>query len=270
MPELPEVETTLRGITPHLDGRRVEKVQIWQPRLRWPVPPGLAELIEGASVVGLSRRGKYLQVAFAHGAALIHLGMSGSLRVADAAQPLRKHDHWQWQMDSGICLRYHDPRRFGALVWSPGQDQHPLLRSLGPEPLQADFTGDYLWRRSRGRSQKVKSFLMDSKVVVGVGNIYASESLFRAGIHPMRAAGRVSRVRYERLVREVRAVLSEAIESGGSTLRDYVNGSGSPGYFQQRLHVYGRAGLPCHSCQQPVQQVVIGQRSSFFCPACQV
>ena len=270
MPELPEVETTRRGIEPWVLGRRVETVEIRNSQLRWPVPPNMADLMVGSTVEYLRRRGKYLLFTTSDGTALVHLGMSGSLRVSDAVEPWRKHDHWSWRLDSGRELRYHDPRRFGALLWLVGPaEEHSLLASLGPEPLSAEFDNRWLWRKSRGRSQAIKNFVMDSKVVVGVGNIYASEALFRAGIDPRRAAGNVSQARYALLSGQIRDVLGEAIESGGSTLRDYINGSGAPGYFQQKLSVYGREGLPCVSCASPIKNLRLGQRSSFYCSQCQ-
>jgi formamidopyrimidine-DNA glycosylase len=269
MPELPEVETTLRGIEPHVLGRRIAAMELWRGDLRWPVPTGLPHLLEGAEVQSLSRRGKYLLAGFSRGTVLIHLGMSGSLRLTPSGEVRRKHDHWQWPLDEGLGLRYHDPRRFGALLWSDRGEEHPLLANLGPEPLSDDFSGHYLWQQSRGRRQPVKAFIMDSHLVVGVGNIYASESLYRAGIHPFRPAGRISRVRYQRLEDSVRGVLQDAIASGGSTLRDYVNGSGNPGYFQQQLDVYGRSGLPCRSCGSGIRMKTLGQRATFYCRNCQ-
>lgn len=270
MPELPEVETTRRGISPWLIGQRVASAKIRNPGLRWPIPDDLADQLIGGEIKAVRRRSKYLLVEFEHGTALIHLGMSGSLRLADPRDAFRKHDHWCWTLDSGKQLRYHDPRRFGALLWLKDDPLiHPLLAGLGPEPLQDDFTGRHLWQLARGRKAPVKNFIMDAHVVVGVGNIYASESLYRAGIHPARAAGRVSQSRYDLLADSIVEVLREAIDSGGSTLRDYVNGSGNPGYFQQKLDVYGRSGEACRRCGETIASRKIGQRSSFYCPACQ-
>ncbi len=270
MPELPEVETTRRGISPWLTGQKIQSVRVRQPSLRWPVPAEIADCLRGARVSSVKRRSKYLLIEVGEGTALVHLGMSGSLRLSDPAESYRKHDHWWWTLENGKQLRYHDPRRFGALLWMPSsQAGHPLLQSLGPEPLESEFTGAYLWQQSRARKVAIKNFIMDSRVVVGVGNIYASESLFRAGIHPLRAAGRVSLQRYQGLADAIRQVLGESIESGGSTLRDYVNSSGAPGYFQQQLGVYGRQGQPCPACGEAVRSVRIGQRSSFYCPRCQ-
>ncbi len=271
MPELPEVETTRRGIAPWCLRQTIEAATIWQPRLRWEVPDHLHGLLPGRCIDALTRRGKYLLLNLGDHSLIIHLGMSGSLRLSAPEEPRRKHDHWEFRLSNGKCLRYHDPRRFGALLLTPTRDlqTHPLLRTLGVEPLTGEFDGRFLHQRSSERSSPVKNFLMDSHLVVGVGNIYASESLFLAGIHPARAAGRVSRQRYEALAAAVKEVLGAAIASGGTTLRDYVNGSGAPGYFAQQLRVYGRAGEPCPECGTKVKCVRLGQRSSFFCPRCQ-
>ncbi|MGM0564591.1 MAG: bifunctional DNA-formamidopyrimidine glycosylase/DNA-(apurinic or apyrimidinic site) lyase [Pseudomonadota bacterium] len=269
MPELPEVETTRRGIAPHLEQQRIERVTVRQPRLRYPVPADFDRLA-GATIDAVKRRGKYLIFKSAAGDWLCHLGMSGSLRLVGGGEPLKKHDHIDIALASGRHLRYHDPRRFGLVLWAGEEPlDHPLLVKLGPEPLGDAFSGDDLYRRSRGRKGAVKAFLMDSATVVGVGNIYASESLFLAGIHPSRPAGRISAERYRRLAECVRQVLGEAIEQGGTTLRDFVNGDGQPGYFAQRLRVYGRAGQACPGCGEAIRQRVIGQRASYFCPLCQ-
>jgi formamidopyrimidine-DNA glycosylase len=270
MPELPEVETTRRGIAPHLLGRRVPRAVIRQPRLRWPIPAGLPGLLKGRKIIDVARRGKYLLLAFRHGHLLIHLGMSGSLRILDAASPPGKHDHFDLCLDNGQCLRLRDPRRFGAVLWTAEPPaRHPLLAPLGPEPLADGFDGGYLHRRGMSRRGAIKNLIMDSRVVVGVGNIYASESLFRAGIHPARASNRVSAARYESLAQAIREVLSEAIAQGGTTLRDFQQEDGRPGYFAQRLQVYGRAQAPCPRCGAAIRQRLIGQRSSFFCGHCQ-
>ncbi len=271
MPELPEVETTRRGILPYLRGRRIRGVEVREPRLRWPVPPDLAALVSGEEVDTVERRGKYLLLRLGKGTLLIHLGMSGSLRVltAPAASP-RKHDHIDLLLEDGRLLRYHDPRRFGAFLWLEGDpSRHPLLAGLGPEPLGGGFDGDYLFRLSRGRCTSVKQFLMDGHVVVGVGNIYANEALYLAGIDPRRQAGRVAAARYARLAAAVRGVLEGAIAQGGTTLRDYVNGNGAPGYFALSLNVYGRTGQPCPGCGEAIRQVRSAQRSTFYCPRCQ-
>ena len=278
MPELPEVETTLRGIEPALTGRTIDEVMVRNASLRWPVPDQVG-LARGRRVIRCWRRAKYLlieldsgepAVASAQGGLLIHLGMSGSLRICETGDAPRKHDHVDIVLDNGKCIRFNDPRRFGVFTWwEPPAQEHKLLRDLGPEPLSGAFSGNHLWQRSRGRKGAVKNFIMDGKIVVGVGNIYASEALFMAGIHPVRAAGRVSAVRYEALAAAIRDVLSRAIAHGGTTLRDFSNSDGNPGYFAQELLVYEREGLPCFQCQAPVRRRVIGQRSSYYCPRCQ-
>lgn len=269
MPELPEVETTLRGIAPALKGQRIDALVVRNPSLRWPIPAAVQQAV-GQTVSALQRRAKYILVNLDGGGLLCHLGMSGSLRICEAGTPPRKHDHFDIVLASDVCIRYHDPRRFGALLWwdEPAL-QHPLLRDLGPEPLEDDFNGQHLWRRSRGLSVAVKNFIMNGKVVVGVGNIYASEALFMAGIHPSRAAGRVSAARFDALAQAIRDVLGRAIRQGGTTLRDYTSSSGEPGYFAQELLVYEREGKGCFQCGNPIRRKVIGQRSSYYCPRCQ-
>jgi formamidopyrimidine-DNA glycosylase len=269
MPELPEVETTRRGIAPHVEGRTIERVLLRRGDLRWPIPRAIRTALPGQRVDAVERRAKYLLLHTGAGAALLHLGMSGSLRVLDAGTPPRAHDHYDLVLDSGLALRFNDPRRFGCLLWQKPGEVHPLLRGLGPEPLSADFDGERLWELSRGRSAPVKTFLMDQSIVVGVGNIYASEALFAAGIHPKRAAGSVSRARYARLAGEVRRILLHAITCGGTTLRDFLAPDGAPGYFEQELFVYGRAGEPCKVCGTPIRSAVIGQRATYWCPKCQ-
>jgi formamidopyrimidine-DNA glycosylase len=274
MPELPEVETTRRGLAPHLAGRRVDAVVLRRPDLRWPIPPEVGALLPGQPIRGLRRRAKYLLLDTDAGSALLHLGMSGSLRVLDSAVPVRAHDHVDLALDDGHVLRFNDPRRFGCLLWQPPGNLHPLLAGLGPEPLPdasdgAVFDGNYLFARSRGRATSVKAFLMDQAVVVGVGNIYAAEALFRAGISPLRAAGKVSRARYVALAEAVQSILAHAIARGGTTLRDFISPDGLPGYFEQELQVYGRGGLPCRRCGSVLRQALIGQRSTAWCPRCQ-
>lgn len=270
MPELPEVETTRRGLAPHIVGRTLRHVEVRQPQLRWPIPDDLNTRIAGKRIRDFKRRGKYLLMAIAGGHVMVHLGMSGSLRIVDAAVSPRTHDHVDWVIAGGKIMRFHDPRRFGSVLWIAGDiDRHPLLSSLGPEPLGDAFDGGYLFKRSRGRKVSVKSFIMNAHVVVGVGNIYASESLFKAGISPRRAAGRVSLQRYEALASAIRDTLSMAIEAGGTTLRDFVNSDGNPGYFSQELSVYGHENAPCRRCRSAVRRIVIGQRSTFYCPQCQ-
>ena len=269
MPELPEVETTLRGIAPHLEGHAIAKVVVRNRSLRWPVPAEIARA-EGQRAVVCRRRAKYLLIELQRGGLMIHLGMSGSLRVCAADDAPRKHDHVDIVMDSGLCVRFNDPRRFGALLWwDADPETHELLRDLGPEPLSERFSGAHLWRLSRGRKGAVKNFIMDGHVVVGVGNIYASEALFMSGIHPSRPAGRVSAARYDALAAAIRDVLAHAIRRGGTTLRDFVNSEGNPGYFAQELLVYEREGKPCFQCGTPIRRRVIGQRSSYFCVRCQ-
>jgi formamidopyrimidine-DNA glycosylase len=270
MPELPEVETTRRGIAPATTGRRVVAAIVREPRLRWPVPHDLPTLLQGQRVAQVGRRAKYLLLHLDRGALIIHLGMSGSLRVLPADTPPLRHDHVDLVLDSGECLRFNDPRRFGSVHYTAVDPlTHPLLRRLAPEPLDAEFDGRYLARAARGRSVAIKQFLMNGLVVVGVGNIYANEALFRAGIHPRRAAGRISRERLERLATAVKEVLGEAIQSGGTTLRDYVNAAGLPGYFRQQLYVYERSGQPCRLCRAPIRQITQGQRSTYYCAQCQ-
>lgn len=272
MPELPEVETTRRGVEPYLSGQRICRLEVREGRLRWPVPERLGTLLLDARVRAVQRRGKYLLLRFDAGTLLIHLGMSGSLRVLTSpTPPPRKHDHIDIVMANGHLLRYHDPRRFGAFLWIEGEPQrHPLLADLGPEPLEGGFDGRWLYRLSRGRKVSVKQFLMDGHVVAGVGNIYANEALFEAGIDPRRQAGRIGYARYERLAAAVRRILGSAIAKGGTTLRDYVNGDGTPGYFALSLNVYGRAGQPCPGCGAAVRVARNAQRSTFYCPHCQL
>ena len=267
MPELPEVETTLRGISPLLSNALINQLTVRQPSLRWPVTSGLAEIVKGQKLHSLHRRAKYIIMQLDHGSMLIHLGMSGSLRLVAAGSEWRKHDHIEMQMSNGSVLRYHDPRRFGCWLWS--DSEHNQLAKLGPEPLSSAFDGDRLYRLSRSRKMAVKPFIMDNNTVVGVGNIYASEALFRSGIRPDRAAGKISKQRYDLLSQHIRDVLEAAIEQGGTTLRDFVNGNGEPGYFQQTLSVYGRGGLPCTWCGGTLKETKLGQRSSVFCARCQ-
>ena len=277
MPELPEVETTRRGIQPYIEGHTVTKIVVRQPNLRWKVPDEI-HAMEGASIISVQRRGKYLLLECAlntkqkqqTGTAIIHLGMSGSLRIVNASEPPEKHDHIDIVLDTGKAIRLRDPRRFGALLWTTGNPlKHKLLRSLGPEPLSDDFNLEYLYQQSRGRSTSIKQFIMNAHIVVGVGNIYACESLFRSGISPKRVAGKTSKKRYQKLLEMIKAVLSEAIEQGGTTLRDFVQAEGNPGYFQQQLFVYGRANLPCLVCGLKIKQITQGQRSTFYCSHCQ-
>ncbi|MGH8150927.1 MAG: bifunctional DNA-formamidopyrimidine glycosylase/DNA-(apurinic or apyrimidinic site) lyase, partial [Steroidobacteraceae bacterium] len=248
MPELPEVETTRRGVEPHVVGRTVVALDVYEPRLRWPVPESLPGQLAGQSVRSAGRRAKYLLLELTQGTLLWHLGMSGSLRVLPAGTPRREHDHLDLVLDSGYLLRFNDPRRFGSLHYTTGAPcDHPLLAHLGPEPFSPGFDAGYLWRITRRRRVAIKQLLMNSHLVVGVGNIYANEALFRAGVRPRRAARRLSHAEIERLVRAIRRVLALAIRDGGTTLRDSVGADGSPGYFRQRLYVYERAGKPCRT-----------------------
>lgn len=270
MPELPEVETTRRGIEPHVLACRIERVIVREARLRRHIPAALAEKAAGRAVRAVTRRGKYLLLDCGNGHIIIHLGMSGSLRIVPADTPAAKHEHVDIVLNSGKLLRYRDPRRFGLVLWTEDPPlQHALLANLGPEPLNDGFTGAHLYQCARNRKSAVKMFLMDSHIVVGVGNIYANESLFAAGIHPARAAGRIAAARYESLARAVRGVLSQAIAQGGTTLRDFTNSEGKPGYFQQTLQVYGRAGQACQQCGETIQRQVLGQRATYYCAACQ-
>ncbi|NHZ40363.1 bifunctional DNA-formamidopyrimidine glycosylase/DNA-(apurinic or apyrimidinic site) lyase [Massilia aquatica] len=276
MPELPEVEVTRRGVAPHIDGRLVENVLTRREGLRWPFPPGLSELLAGRRILHTGRRGKYLLIAFDHGTLIIHLGMSGHLRVLPLDTAVKKHDHFDLVVagDAGAqVLRMNDPRRFGAVLWHPGDDgeldQHILLRGLGVEPLEDGFSGELLYRETRKRSAPIKQVLLAGDIVVGVGNIYACESLFRAGINPKTPAARIGRERYKRLAEAIRLILSEAIVQGGSTLRDFIAVNGQSGYFQQTYFVYDRAGVPCRNCGAEIRQIKQGQRSTFYCVNCQ-
>ncbi len=269
MPELPEVETTRRGLAPHLLGRRVTAVILRRSALRWPIPAPIRDELPGQTVTAVDRRAKYLLLQAQTGSALLHLGMSGSLRVLPAATPAGTHDHVDLVLDSGCVLRFHDPRRFGCLLWQPAGSVHPLLADLGPEPLADGFDGDHLWRCSRGRSAPVKAFVMDQAVVVGIGNIYAAEALFRAGIHPLRAAGKVSRARYQQFAAAAREVLATAIDHGGTTLRDFTAPDGAPGYFVRDLAVYGRVGEPCRTCGTRLRGRLLAGRATVWCPHCQ-
>ena len=265
MPELPEVEVTRRGIASHLTGRRIAGVTVRNPNLRWPVPHHLGRTLTGLEIRQVTRRAKYLLLDCGKGTLILHLGMSGSLRLLPATTPPQKHDHFDLKLDDGTLLRLTDPRRFGAILWASGDVlRHPLLVQLGPEPLTAAFDGNVLHAKTRGRSASIKEVLMNSHIVVGVGNIYASEALFRAGINPQIAAGRIGISRCEKLAQAVKETLKLAIKAGGSSLRDYVNSDGNPGYW-----VYDRAGQPCRKCGTLIRQIKQGQRSSFYCPHCQ-
>jgi formamidopyrimidine-DNA glycosylase len=269
MPELPEVETTRRGVAPHVERQKVTAVRIYDRRLRWPVPPDLGRRLVGRTVDRIDRRSKYLLFRLGTDTLIVHLGMTGSLRVHRRAPARRAHDHVDIRFANGVLLRYHDPRRFGAMLWSASAHEHPLLAALGPEPLEDSFSADHLHRRLRGRRTSIKAALMDSHIVVGVGNIYANEALFRAGIRPGRAAGRLTRRETEALVVAVRETLANAILRGGTTLRDYVDSDGQPGEFQLQCFVYGREGLPCRRCGTRLKGVRLGGRATTYCPRCQ-
>lgn len=268
MPELPEVEVSRLGITPHVEGNRVTKVTVRNPNLRWPVPEQVQLLVD-KPIDKVRRRAKYLLLDSAEGSAILHLGMSGKLRVIDKSVALEKHDHLDIEFSDGKILRYNDPRRFGAFLWQELDTTHELLSKLGPEPLTEDFHSDVLYQASRGKVTKVKNFIMDNHIVVGVGNIYANESLFKAGIDPRRPAGKISKQRYQLLTQEIKNTLAYAIEQGGTTLKDFTQSDGNPGYFAQELMVYGRAGQPCVKCQTNLKEVKIGQRATVFCSSCQ-
>jgi len=270
MPELPEVETVRRGLAPRLEGRTFSGAFCRVAGLRQPFPSGLNELLAGQKLHAVERRAKYLLLRCVGGTLILHLGMSGYLRVVDRDLPPGKHDHLDLLFDDGLILRFNDARRFGLLLWTTADPRnHPLLSGLGPEPFAEDFTGGYLHERARGRTVPAKALIMDQRIVVGVGNIYASEALFLAGIHPARGAGRISLERYRRLAEVIRAVLGEAIAAGGTTLRDFSDSDGKPGYFALSLRVYGREGEPCPQCDGKIRQERIGGRSSFFCTHCQ-
>lgn len=274
MPELPEVETTCRGVRPHLLNETIERVDVLDPRLRWPVSPQIGEL-QQATVTTVERRAKYLLLSHSAGIGsagtiIVHLGMSGSLRICEPTVELRRHDHVVMYLGSGKQLRYHDPRRFGCWLWTDQDPRlHTLLRKLGPEPLSENFHARHLASACEGRKTAIKQVIMDNHVVVGVGNIYACEALFAAGIHPRRAAGRVAAKRLAALVVAIRAVLERSIEQGGTTLRDFLREDDRPGYFKQQLTVYDRAGQPCRLCKTPIERITLGQRSTYFCPKCQ-
>jgi len=269
VPELPEVETTRRGIEPFVAGRIIVDLHVRDPRLRWPVAPDLAARLRGQRIKAVQRRGKYLLMPTTAGTLILHLGMSGSLRMVTGSETPTRSDHIDLLLEGPVCLRLRDPRRFGCLLWTDEPDAHPLLRHLGPEPLEGANQGRHLYLKSRGRRRAVRDFLLDGRVIAGIGNIYANEALFRAGIDPRRAAGRISEARYERLAEALRETLRDALTAGGTTLRDFSGGDGRPGYFQQSLRIYGRRGGQCLRCATAIKTVVLGSRSAFFCPKCQ-
>jgi formamidopyrimidine-DNA glycosylase len=270
MPELPEVETTRRGIARAVTGKVIKNVIIREPRLRWRLSDDFAVQLQGQRIREVGRRAKYLLINLERGCLIVHLGMSGSLRVMPMSSAALRHDHIDLALDSAQCLRFNDPRRFGSMHYTESDpNEHPLLKKLAPEPLNDDFDAAYLAKKARRRKVAIKQFIMNANLVVGVGNIYASESLFRAGIRPSRAAGRIKQAELVKLAKAIKAVLGDAIRAGGTTLRDYVNADGAPGYFKQKLFVYERAGEPCRKCKTPIKQLKHGQRSTYFCPVCQ-
>jgi len=268
MPELPEVETAKNGVMPYLKGFVIEKIVVRQPKLRWQVSPELSQLSQ-VKVIDLSRRAKYLIIHTTQGYIIGHLGMSGSVRIVPYDSPVDKHDHLDIVMNNGKILRYNDPRRFGAWLWTASLDEFHLFLKLGPEPLSNEFNGGYLFRKSRKKSTALKTFLMDNTVVVGVGNIYANEVLFQCGLHPLKIAGRLTRNQCDRIAEAVKIELTRAIKQGGTSLKDFVQPDGRPGYFAQSLQVYGHKGEPCVKCGTKIESLVIGQRNSYFCPHCQ-
>jgi len=270
MPELPEVETTVNGIKPWLVNKSIKKINVYNPSLRWPIPNDLPQKYLSEKIKSISRRAKYILIHLHSGATImVHLGMSGSLVIFNNSIPLAKHDHFEMEMEDGTLLRLNDPRRFGCVLDTDDYHNHKLIKNLGPEPLDDGFDGHYLKKRSQNKTQAIKNFIMDGHVVVGVGNIYACESLFLAGIHPNKPAGKVSSVKYQKLAKAIKKVLSLAIKAGGTTLKDFINAEGKPGYFSQDLKVYGRKGLHCEKCNKLILQITIGQRSSFYCGYCQ-
>jgi len=269
MPELPEVETVRQGIDPHTVGKTVRRLVVRNRRLRWPVPASIPHQLSGQVVQNLSRRGKYLLFGFPDGTMIMHLGMSGSLGILTVPVEPGRHDHVDIEFMEGHRLRFNDPRRFGLLLWTRDPVTHPLLCNLGPEPFDPGCDGRYLHARARGRRVAIKNFIMNSRIMAGIGNIYANEALFQAGIHPGRAAGRIAPARYQRLVDSIREVLSSAIAAGGTTLRNFVNPTGRPGYFRHNLEAYGRAGQPCVRCKRALSAMVIGGRATIFCASCQ-
>jgi formamidopyrimidine-DNA glycosylase len=269
VPELPEVETTKRGLEPLILNRRILSAHIYKKKLRWEIPSHLIETLKQKTIHNISRRAKYLLIELSDGQLVIHLGMSGSMSVAPSSEPLKKHHHFELKLDNFTSIRFHDPRRFGSILWQDNDNQLKLLSDLGPEPLSYDFNDEVLYYASTGRSKNIKSFIMDSKVVVGVGNIYASESLFLAGISPKRVSGKTSKSRYETLTKSIKKILTDAINNGGTTLNDFSNVDGSPGYFAQILSVYDRDGMPCMRCNGKIKRIIQNQRATYYCPKCQ-
>ena len=270
MPELPEVETTCKGIAPHIENNTITKVIVRNRSLRWPIPTGLNAKLATKKITSVTRRAKYILINTDIGALIIHLGMSGSLRILSSDEEVEKHDHFELQFNDGLCLRLRDPRRFGCVLWEKNDPlTHKLLINLGPEPLEKAFNAELLFEKSRKRKTTIKQFIMDSKVVVGVGNIYASESLFLSGINPKRLAGKITKKNAQELTSAIKKILKQAIKQGGTTLKDFRSSDGKPGYFQQKLKVYDRKDEPCVKCKKPIKQLTLGQRSTFYCSNCQ-
>lgn len=270
MPELPEVETTRRGITPHIENNTICAVIVRNRNMRWPIPIGLNAKLKNQKIVSVTRRAKYLLIKTEIGTLILHLGMSGSLRILATTEAVEKHDHFELQFKNDICLRLRDPRRFGAVLWTKDDPlKHKLLLNLGPEPLAKEFSSELLFQKSRKRKTSIKQFIMDAKIVVGVGNIYASEALFLSGINPKRLAGKITKKHSLDLTRAIKKILTQAIKQGGTTLKDFTASDGKPGYFKQKLKVYDRKNEPCVSCKKPIKQITLGQRSTFYCSNCQ-
>jgi formamidopyrimidine-DNA glycosylase len=269
MPELPEVETTRKGLEPLITNKKILSVHIYKNKLRWEIPPQLKSILKNQFIKKISRRAKYLLLHFKNGQLVMHLGMSGSISVVNSSMPLKKHEHFELKLDNGTSLRFHDPRRFGSVLWQKPNETLSILTRLGPEPLSYEFDKNSLHISSKGKSRNIKSFIMDSKVIVGVGNIYASESLFLAGISPKREVGKISKKRYEVLTNSIKNVLMDAINNGGTTLNDFSNVDGNPGYFSQVLNVYGRENMPCMRCSGKIKRIIQNQRATYYCPKCQ-
>lgn len=270
MPELPEVETTRRGIAPHIENNTISAVIVRNRNMRWPIPNGLNAKLKNQKIISITRRAKYLLIKTEIGTLILHLGMSGSLRILATTEAVEKHDHFELQFKDGICLRLRDPRRFGSVLWTKDDPlKHKLLIKLGPEPLDKEFNSELLFQKSRKRKTSIKQFIMDAKIVVGVGNIYASEALFISGINPKRLAGKITKKHSLDLTRAIKKILTQAIKQGGTTLKDFKSSDGKPGYFQQKLKVYDRKGEACVNCKKPIKQITLGQRSTFYCSNCQ-
>ena len=269
MPELPEVETTRRGLEPLIVNRQIKSVHIYQNRLRWEIPSHLCDTLKNQAIKKISRRAKYLLIDFKVGQLVIHLGMSGSISVVVTSEPLKKHHHFELKLDNFMSMRFHDPRRFGSILWQKNNEKLSVLKNLGPEPLSYEFDDSSLYNSSIGKTKNIKAFIMDSNIVVGVGNIYASESLFLAGISPKRRAGKTSKNRYRILTKCIKKILSDAINNGGTTLNDFSNVDGEAGYFAQVLSVYGRNNMPCKRCDGTIKRIVQNQRATYYCTKCQ-